>query len=52
MDGALVQTLLAGVIVVGAAAYMGRRWAATVASARVRRDDGECGGGCGCSSKH
>lgn len=52
MDGQLVQTLLAGVIVVGAAAYVGRRWIATLGSARRKRDDTGCGGDCGCSSKH
>lgn len=52
MDGQLVQTLLAGVIVAGAAGYAGRRWIATVASARQKKDDPGCGGGCGCSSKH
>lgn len=53
MDGQLVQTLLAGVIVAGAAAYAGRRWLAVVASARVPKGDAGCGGGgCGCSAKH
>jgi hypothetical protein len=46
-----MQTLLALLIVLAAAAYMGRRLVRTVRGARPDADDGGCAsGGCGCES--
>ena len=47
MDGSLLQTLIVGLIVLGALAYVGRRVWRTVAAGRAPKDDG-CGGGCDC----
>lgn len=48
MDAQLLQTLAAGLIVLAAAAYAGRRVWRTVASSRAPKQDGGCGGDCGC----
>lgn len=46
-----MQTLLALLIVLAAAAYMGRRLVRTVRGARPDAADGGCAsGGCGCES--
>lgn len=49
MDGTLVQTLLAGAIVLGALAFVARRAWRTVAAARAPKSGGACGSAdCGC----
>lgn len=49
MDSALVQTLLAGAIVLGALAFVARRAWRTVSAARTPKGGSACGGpDCGC----
>jgi hypothetical protein len=52
MDSAMIQTLAAGLIVLGAAAFLGRRAIRSVVAARRARLSGSAaacaGGACGC----
>jgi len=50
MSGALVQTLIVGLIVLAALAYVGRRAWRTVLAGRAAKDGDGCGSGgdCGC----
>ena len=49
MDSQLLQTLIAGVIVLAAAFFIGRRAWRTVSAARTPKGgDAGCGGDCGC----
>ncbi len=49
MDSQLLQTLIAGVIVLAAAFFIGRRAWRTVSAARAPKGgDAGCGGDCGC----
>jgi hypothetical protein len=50
MSGALVQTLIVGLIVLAALAYVGRRAWRTVLAGRATKDGDGCGSGgdCGC----
>jgi hypothetical protein len=48
MSTAMVQTLIAVVLVLGAVAYLGRRFWRQMASARGKGDAGCASGGCGC----
>ena len=50
MSGALVQTLLVALLVLGAAAYLGRRAWRSVAAARRPAGGAACGSGCGCGT--
>ena len=50
MSGALVQTLLVALLVLGAAAYLGRRAWRAVAAARRPAGGAACGSGCGCGT--
>jgi hypothetical protein len=51
MDAQLVQTLIVGGALSGAALYLGRR--ALLALGVVKQKGaGGCAGGCGCSSRH
>lgn len=53
MDSALVQTLIAGLIVLAATAFLTRRaWRSFTASRRSSTNTATCGpeGGCGCAS--
>ena len=46
---ATLQTLIAGMIVLAALAYVGRRaWRTVAASRGAKGGDGGCGGDCGC----
>ena len=47
MSGELLQTLVAGLIVLAALVYVGRRAWRTVLAGRAKTGDG-CGGDCGC----
>ena len=47
MSGALVQTLLVALLVLGAAAYLGRRAWRAMAAARRPAGGAACGSGCG-----
>jgi hypothetical protein len=47
MNGPLLQTLLVGLIVLAALAFIGRRAWRTVSAARAPKGDG-CGSDCGC----
>lgn len=49
MDGALLQGVAVGAIVLAAAGYVGRKWWRTLASLRAK-EEGGCGEGCGCSA--
>jgi hypothetical protein len=51
MDAMMMQTLVVGLVVAGAALSVGRRAYRLVASARRRTDADGCGGGCGCSKE-
>ncbi len=49
MDAQMLQTLIVGVIVLAALAYVGRRAWRTLAAARTPKGGaGGCGGDCGC----
>ena len=48
MSGEMLQTLLVGLIVLAALAYVGRRAWRTVLAGRASRDGGGCGDDCGC----
>jgi hypothetical protein len=53
MESALMQTLVAGSIVLGAAVYLAwRAWRSFASSRRRSADGATCGvdGGCGCAS--
>jgi hypothetical protein len=53
MESALIQTLVAGTIVAGAALFLGRRaWRTVMNSRRASTDSASCGtdGGCGCAT--
>jgi hypothetical protein len=53
MDSALIQTLVAGIAVLGAALFLARRaWQTVVKSKRASMEGGSCGtdGGCGCAT--
>jgi hypothetical protein len=47
MSSDLLQTLLVGLIVLAALAFVGRRAWRTLAAGRAKNADG-CGGDCGC----
>ena len=47
MDAQMLQTLVVGLIVLAALAYVGRRAWRTLAAARTPKGGG-CGGDCGC----
>jgi len=49
VSGALLQTLIALALVLGAAAYLGVRVWRTVAAARRGRGAAGCATGCGCA---
>jgi len=46
-----VQSLLVGLIVLAAAAYVGRRVWRTLVLARAPKDAAGCGDGCGCGEE-
>jgi hypothetical protein len=51
MDSAFIQTLVAGIMVLAATLFLGRRaWQTVVRSRRASIDGASCGadGGCGC----
>ena len=48
MDSQMMQTLVVGLIVLAALAYVGRRAWRTVSAARVPKGDAGCGSDCGC----
>lgn len=48
MGGETIQALAVGAVVLAAAAYMARRGWRMLAAARAPKDQGGCGGGCGC----
>jgi hypothetical protein len=53
MEGALTQTLVAGLIVFAAVVFLGRRaWRSFMSSRRASAEGATCGadGGCGCAS--
>ena len=53
MESALTQSLIAGLIVLGAAVFLARRaWRSFVSSRRASAEGATCGadGGCGCAS--
>jgi hypothetical protein len=49
MESSLLQTLLVGLIVLAALAFVGRRAWRTLAASRAAKDGPGCGGDCGCS---
>jgi hypothetical protein len=54
MDSAAIQTLVAALIVLGAALFLARRaWRTVVASTRRAGEGAACstGGGCGCAGE-
>jgi hypothetical protein len=54
MDSALVQTLVAGILVLAAALFLGRRaWHSVVTSRRAPVGGASCAadGGCGCAER-
>ena len=48
MSGEMLQTLLAGLVVLAALFYVGRRAWRTVLAGRASKDGDGCGGDCGC----
>jgi hypothetical protein len=48
MSGEMLQTLLAGLVVLGALFYVGRRAWRTVLAGRAAKDGDGCGSDCGC----
>jgi len=48
MSGEMLQTLLAGLVVLAALVYVGRRAWRTLLAGRVGKDGDGCGGDCGC----
>jgi hypothetical protein len=53
VDSALIQTLVAGIAVLGATVFLGRRaWQTVVKSKRASIEGASCGadGGCGCAT--
>ena len=48
MEGPMLQTLIAGLIVLAALAYVGRRFWRTVLAGRAAKDGPGCGDDCGC----
>jgi hypothetical protein len=52
MAGEMMQGAAVGAIVLGAAASLAMRGWRMLAAARAKSDDGSCGGGCGCGTKH
>jgi hypothetical protein len=54
MESAIIQTLIAAIVVLGAALFLARRaWRTVVAARRGTGDGASCtaGGGCGCASE-
>jgi hypothetical protein len=53
MDSGLIQTVLAGIMVLGAALFLGRRaWHTVLKARRASSESASCGadGGCGCAA--